>query len=316
MAKIDQEGLEKLRHVRNALNAMFDKLDAAGAFDSVQQEFQYIRGGAALSMKFTTNVPIKFMGTGEKIEQLDVFHPDRIANRILGMGDVVSLVEKASQDLDEEKIKKTVDLTGIILTRVDGDGRGGAALSMKFSTNTPIKFMGVGEKIEQLDVFHPDRIANRILGMGDVVSLVEKAAQDLDEEKIKKTEENLKSGSFSMEDYLSQLRQMKKMGGMEGVLSMLPGVSKIKKQMDNANIDENIIKTNEAIILSMTKEERINPKIINGARKKRISSGSGVDTATVNKLLKQFKMMTNMMKKMSKGDQKAGIPPEIFNQLK
>jgi signal recognition particle subunit SRP54 len=215
-----------------------------------------------------------------------------------------------------QEFKKAVDLTGIILTRVDGDGRGGAALSMKFATNTPIKFMGTGEKIEQLDVFHPDRIANRILGMGDVVSLVEKAAQDLDEEKIKKTEENLREGSFSMEDYLSQLRQMKKMGGMEGVLSMLPGVSKIKKQMDNANIDENIIKINEAIILSMTKEERLNPQIINSSRKKRISSGSGADTTTVNKLLKQFKMMTNMMKKMSKGDQKAGIPPEIFNQLK
>ena len=215
-----------------------------------------------------------------------------------------------------QEFKKAVDLTGIILTRVDGDGRGGAALSMKFSTNIPIKFMGMGEKVEQLDVFHPERIANRILGMGDVVSLVEKAAQDLDEEKIKKTEESLKSGSFSMEDYLSQLRQMKKMGGMEGVLSMLPGVSKIKKQMDDANIDENIIKINEAIILSMTKEERLNPKIINGSRKKRISSGSGANTAIVNKLLKQFKMMTNMMKKMSKGDQKAGIPPEIFNQLK
>ena len=215
-----------------------------------------------------------------------------------------------------QEFKKAVDLTGIILTRVDGDGRGGAALSMKFSTNTPIKFMGTGEKIEQLEVFHPERIANRILGMGDVVSLVEKATQDLDEEKIKKTEENLREGSFSMEDYLSQLRQMKKMGGMEGVLSMLPGVSKIKKQMDNANIDESIIKINEAIILSMTKEERLNPKIINNSRKKRISSGSGADTATVNKLLKQFKMMTNMMKKMSKGDQKAGIPPEIFNQLK
>jgi len=215
-----------------------------------------------------------------------------------------------------QEFKKAVDLTGIILTRVDGDGRGGAALSMKFATNTPIKFMGTGEKIEQLDVFHPNRIANRILGMGDVVSLVEKATQDLDEEKIKKTEENLKSGSFSMEDYLGQLRQMKKMGGMEGVLSMLPGVSKIKKQMDNANIDESIIKINEAIILSMTKGERLNPKIINGSRKKRISGGSGVDTATVNKLLKQFKMMTNMMKKMSKGDQQAGIPPEIFNQLK
>ena len=215
-----------------------------------------------------------------------------------------------------QEFKKTVDLTGIVLTRVDGDGRGGAALSMKFATNTPIKFMGTGEKIGQLDVFHPDRIANRILGMGDIVSLVEKASQDVDEEKIKKTEENLRSGSFSMEDYLNQLRQMKKMGGMEGVLSMLPGVSKIKKQMDNANIDENIIKINEAIILSMTKEERLNPKIINASRKKRISSGSGTDSATINKLLKQFKMMTNMMKKMSKSDPKDGIPTEIFNQLK
>lgn len=215
-----------------------------------------------------------------------------------------------------QEFKKTVDLTGIILTRVDGDGRGGAALSMKFATNTPIKFMGVGEKIEQLDVFHPDRIANRILGMGDVVSLVEKASQDIDKEKAKELEENLKTGTFSMEDYLSQLRQMKKMGGMEGVLSMLPGVSKIKKQMDNANVDENVIKINEAIILSMTKEERLNPKIVNSSRKKRISSGSGADIATVNKLLKQFKMMTNMMKKMSKGDPKGGIPSEIFNQLK
>ena len=215
-----------------------------------------------------------------------------------------------------QEFKKTVDLSGIILTRVDGDGRGGAALSMKFATNIPIKFIGIGEKIDQLDVFHPDRIANRILGMVDVVSLVEKASQDLDEENIKKTEENLRAGSFSMEDYLKQLRQMKKMGGMEGVLSMLPGVSKIKKQMDNANVDENIIKINEAIILSMTKEERLNPKIISSSRKKRISSGSGADSSTINKLLKQFKMMTNMMKKMSKGDPKGGIPPEIFNQLK
>ena len=214
------------------------------------------------------------------------------------------------------EFKKTVDLTGIILTRLDGDGRGGAALSMKFATNAPIKFIGTGEKIDKLDVFHPDRIANRILGMGDIVSLVEKASEDSDRENIKKTEENLKSGTFSMEDYLNQLRQMKKMGGMEGVLSMLPGVSKIKKQMDNANIDENIIKINEAIILSMTKEERLNPKIISTSRKKRISSGSGADSSTINKLLKQFKMMTNMMKKMSKGDPKGGIPPEIFNQLK
>ena len=215
-----------------------------------------------------------------------------------------------------QEFKKTVDLTGIILTRLDGDGRGGAALSMKFATDAPIKFIGTGEKIEKLDVFHPDRIANRILGMGDIVSLVEKASEDSDRESIKKTEENLKAGTFSMEDYLSQLRQMKKMGGMEGVLSMLPGVSKIKKQMDNANIDENIIKINEAIILSMTKEERLNPKIISTSRKRRISIGSGVDSATINKLLKQFKMMSNMMKKMSKGDPKGGMPSEIFNQLK
>jgi len=226
-----------------------------------------------------------------------------------------SLTGQVAAEVAKE-FKNTVNVSGIILTRADGDGRGGAAVSMKFVSQVPIKFLGVGEKIENFEVFHPDRIANRILGMGDIVSLVEKAAQDLDEEKIKKTEESLKSGSFSMEDYLSQLRQMKKMGGMEGVLSMLPGVSKIKKQMDNANIDENIIKINEAIILSMTKEERLNPQIINSSRKKRISSGAGTDSATVNKLLKQFKMMTNMMKKMSKGDPKGGMPPEIFNQLK
>jgi len=226
-----------------------------------------------------------------------------------------SLTGQAAVNIAQE-FKKTVDLTGIILTRLDGDGRGGAALSMKFATNVPVKFIGVGEKIEQLDVFYPDRIANRILGMGDIVSLVEKASKDLDEESIKKTEESLKSGNFSMEDYLKQLRQMKKMGGMQGVLSMLPGVSKLKSQMDNANIDENIIKTNEAIILSMTSQERLNPKIISSSRKKRIADGSGTDSGTINKLLKQFKMMSNMMKKMSKGGSESGLPPEIFNQLK
>ena len=238
-----------------------------------------------------------------------------IANPIETLLVADSLTGQVAVNIAQE-FKKTVDLTGIILTRLDGDGRGGAALSMKFATDIPIKFMGTGEKIDELDVFHPDRIANRILGMGDVVSLVEKASQDLDQENIKKTEESLKSGSFTMEDYLSQLRQMKKMGGMEGVLSMLPGVSKIKKQMDNANIDKNIIKINEAIILSMTKEERLNPKIISSSRKKRISSGAGTDSAAINKLLKQFKMMNNMMKKMSKGNSKGGIPDDILNQLK
>jgi len=219
-----------------------------------------------------------------------------------------------------KEFKNTVNLTGIILTRADGDARGGAAVSMKYVSHVPIKFLGVGEKIDNLEIFHPDRIANRILGMGDVVSLVEKAAQDLSEENIKKTEENLKKGNFSMEDYLTQLRQMKKMGGIEGVMSFLPGVSKIKSQMDQAGVDEKIITQNEAIILSMTKKERENPKIIDGSRRKRIANGSGTDVATINKLLKQFKMMSEMMKKMSKGNVKGmtdkGIPPELFNQLK
>ncbi len=219
-----------------------------------------------------------------------------------------------------KEFKNTVNLSGIILTRADGDGRGGAALSMKYVAEIPIKFLGVGEKIENFEVFHPDRIANRILGMGDIVSLVEKASEDLDQENLKKTEEKLKKGQFSMEDYLSQLRQMKKMGGIEGIMSFLPGVSKIKSQMDQSGIDEKIITQNEAVILSMTKQERENPKIINGSRKKRIANGSGTDIATINKLLKQFKMMSEMMKKMSKGNMKGmadkGIPPELFNQLK
>ena len=212
----------------------------------------------------------------------------------------------------------TVKLTGIILTRADGDGRGGAALSMKHVANVPIKFLGIGEKIENFEIFHPDRIANRILGMGDIVSLVEKASQDIDEEKLKEAEENLKKGQFSLEDYLKQLRQMKKMGGIEGVMSFLPGVSKLKSQMDQAGVDEKIIMQNEAVILSMTKQERDNPKIINGSRKKRIANGSGTDIATINKLLKQFKMMSDMMKKMSEGKKipSGVLPDEILNQIK
>jgi len=212
---------------------------------------------------------------------------------------------------------KAVELTSIILTRVDGDGRGGAALSMKQITGKPIKFIGVGEKIDDFETFHPDRLANRILGMGDIVSLVEKASQDLDEEKIKEAEENLKKGAFTFEDYLMQIRQMKKMGGMEGVLSLLPGVGKVKEQMKNANVDEKLLSANEAIILSMTKKERENPDIISGSRRKRISLGSGTDVQTINRLLKQFKMMSKMMKKMSKGKMPEGkIPDELLNNLK
>jgi signal recognition particle subunit SRP54 len=209
-------------------------------------------------------------------------------------------------------------LTSIILTRVDGDGRGGAALSMKQITGKPIKYIGMGEKISDIELFHPERIANRILGMGDVVSLVEKASQNLSEEKIKKTENELKKGIFTMDSYLSQLRQMKKMGGMEGVMSMLPGANKMKAKMDQANIDEKMLEENEAIILSMTKKEKESPKIISGSRRKRISIGSGVDVSKINKLLKQFKMMSDMMKKMSQGKKipSGMIPDEMLNQLK
>nr|ADI19734.1 hypothetical protein [uncultured bacterium EB000_36F02] len=230
-----------------------------------------------------------------------------------------SLTGQVAAEVAKE-FKNTVNLTGIILTRADGDARGGAAVSMKYVSQVPIKFLGIGEKINNIEVFHPDRIANRILGMGDIVTLVEKAAQDLGEENIKKAEENLKKGSFSMQDYLTQLRQMKKMGGIEGIMSFMPGVSKIKSQMDQAGIDEKIVIQNEAIILSMTKKEREDPKTIDGSRKKRIANGSGTDVATINKLLKQFKMMSEMMKKMSKGNLKGmsdkGIPPELLNQLK
>ena len=258
-----------------------------------------------------TQIDLQMMSEIKEIE--NIIKP----NEVMLVAD--SLTGQVAANVAKE-FKNTVDVSGIVLTRSDGDGRGGAALSMKHVANVPVKFLGVGEKIDNLEVFHPDRVANRILGMGDIVSLVEKAAEDLDEEKLKKAEEKLKKGQFSLDDYLSQLRQMKKMGGIEGVMSFLPGVSKIKSQMDQAGVDEKIITQNEAVILSMTKRERENPKIIDGSRKKRIANGSGTDIATINKLLKQFKMMSEMMKKMSKGNTKGlmekGIPPELFNQLK
>jgi signal recognition particle subunit SRP54 len=258
-----------------------------------------------------TQIDLQMMSEIKQIE--DIVNPTEtilVADSLTGQ--VAANVAK--------EFKNTVNLTGIVLTRSDGDGRGGAALSMKYVSNVPIKFLGVGEKIDNLEVFYPERIANRILGMGDIVTLVEKASENLDEEKLKKTEENLKKGQFSLEDYLAQLRQMKKMGGIGGVMSFLPGVSKIKSQMDQAGVDEKIVTQNEAVILSMTKKERQSPKIIDGSRKKRIADGSGTNIATINKLLKQFKMMSEMMKKMSKGNVKGmadkGIPPELFNRLK
>ncbi len=191
-------------------------------------------------------------------------------------------------------------ITGIVLTRVDGDARGGAALSMRAITGKPIVFIGLGERVEALEPFHPERIAGRILGMGDVVSLVEKAAETVDHDEAEKLAVRLEQGRFDLDDLAGQLRQIRRMGGMGGMLSLLPGIGRIKKQLDGANIDERIIKRQQAIISSMTKSERRNPKLLNASRRRRIASGSGTSVPEINRLLKQYQDMADMMKKMKK----------------
>jgi signal recognition particle subunit SRP54 len=199
-----------------------------------------------------------------------------------------------------KSFNERVKLSGIVLTRADGDARGGAALSMRQVTGAPIKFLGVGEKLDALEAFHPDRVANRILDMGDVVSLVEKAAETLDKEKAEALARKMKKGEFDMNDLAQQLQQMKKLGGMSGVLAMLPGVGKVKDQMSAAGIDDKILVRQEAIISSMTKKERVKPDIINGSRRKRIAAGAGVEVSEVNKLLKMHRQMSDVMKKMGR----------------
>ncbi|MEY4965704.1 MAG: hypothetical protein RL274_1287 [Pseudomonadota bacterium] len=236
------------------------------------------------------------------------------------------LVADALTGQDAVNIAKSfhdrVSVTGIILTRVDGDGRGGAALSMRFVTGAPIKFLGAGEKLDALEAFHPARVASRILDMGDVVSLVERASETLDKEEAEKLAAKMKKGTFDMNDLKSQLNQMKKLGGMKGVLGMLPGVGKIKGQLDAAGLDDRILTRQEAIIQSMTKTERVDPDLINGSRRKRIAAGAGVDVSDVNKLLKMHRQMADMMKKMGKGGRMptmpgmgampGGLPPGMF----
>lgn len=199
---------------------------------------------------------------------------------------------------------ETIGVTGIVLTRVDGDARGGAALSMKAVTGCPIKFLGMGEKLSELEVFHPDRIASRILDMGDVVSLVERATETVDKEEAEKLARKMKKGSFDFNDLHSQLNSIKKMGGMGGIMGMLPGMGKLKSKVAEAGLDENILTRQQAIISSMTKKERANPALINASRKKRIAAGSGSTIQEVNRLLKLFKQMQGMMKKMGKMDKK------------
>ena len=191
-------------------------------------------------------------------------------------------------------------LTGIVLTRVDGDGRGGAALSMRAVTGKPIKLMGTGEKIDAIEDFDPARIAGRILGMGDVVGLVEKAIETVEIGKAEKIAAKMRKGAFDLDDLAEQLNQMQKLGGMGGVLGMLPGVGKIKKQLDTAKLDDAILKRQQAIIGSMTKSERKNPKVLNASRKKRVAAGSGTSVQDINKLVKMHRQMADMMKSMGK----------------
>jgi signal recognition particle subunit SRP54 len=203
-----------------------------------------------------------------------------------------------------EGFHKQVGLTGLILTKVDGDARGGAAISMRAVTGVPIKFLGTGEKVDGVEAFEPSRLAGRILGMGDLMGLIEKAEANLDRENAQKAAEKLVSGHFTLEDFLNQLREVRKMGPIGQLLGMIPGMSGPKMQIDEQEAEQQLKRT-EAIIQSMTMRERRNPEVLNGSRKRRIASGSGTTVYEVNQLVKQFKDMQKMIKQMGN---KKGIP--------
>jgi signal recognition particle subunit SRP54 len=207
-----------------------------------------------------------------------------------------------------------VGLTGIVLTRIDGDGRGGAALSMRAVTGKPIKLMGTGEKMDALEDFHPARIADRILGMGDIVTLVEKAAATIDAEKAARAAERMRKGQFDLSDLREQLVQMQRMGGMSGLMGMLPGIAKMKNQLASANLDERVLKRQMATIDSMTPKERRNPDILKASRKKRIAAGAGVKVEDINRMLKMHRTMADMMKAMGSG-KRGGPMAGIANML-
>ena len=204
-----------------------------------------------------------------------------------------------------------LNFEGVVLTKLDGDTRGGAALSIKSVVDKPIKFIGTGEKMEAIDVFHPDRMADRILGMGDVVSLVERAQEQFDEEEARKLQKKIAKNQFGFDDFLKQIQQIKKMGNMKDLVGMIPGVGKAMKDVD---IDDDAFKGIEAIIHSMTPEERSNPSIINSSRKKRVAKGSGTSVQEVNQLLKQFTQMSKMMKMMQGGGGKRMM--QMMNQMR
>ncbi|RUT24512.1 signal recognition particle protein [Asaia sp. W19] len=199
-----------------------------------------------------------------------------------------------------QRFNEAVGITGVVMTRMDGDARGGAALSMRAITGAPIKLVGLGEKLEALDDFYPERVAGRILGLGDIAGLVEKASETLDHEESERVAKKMMAGKFDLDDYASQLRQIGKMGSISGILGMLPGMGKLKDKLGDQDLDTSIFKRHQAIISSMTKDERKTPSIIKASRKKRIAAGSGTTVQEVNKLLKQFDDMSTIMKRISK----------------
>ncbi|HYJ58024.1 MAG TPA: signal recognition particle protein [Methyloceanibacter sp.] len=247
-----------------------------------------------------THIDEELMAEVSAVEKIAKPHETLLVADALTGQDAVNLAKSFDQ---------RVALTGIVLTRVDGDGRGGAALSMRAVTGKPIKLIGTGEKLDALEEFHPERIAGRILGMGDVVGLVEKAIETVELDKAEAIARKVKKGAFDLDDLAEQLKQMQKLGGMGGVLSMLPGLGKVKKQLDAANLDETILKRQQAMIGSMTKSERKNPKLLNASRKKRVASGSGTSVQDINKLVKMHRQMADMMKAMGK---KRGMLGSLF----
>jgi signal recognition particle subunit SRP54 len=238
-----------------------------------------------------THIDEELMAETAAIEKIAQPHETLLVADALTGQDAVNLAKNFGERLN---------LTGIVLTRVDGDARGGAALSMRAISGKPIKLIGVGEKLDALEEFHPDRIAGRILGMGDVIGLVEKAMETVEVDKAEALAKKVKKGNFDLSDLAEQLKQMQKLGGMGGVLSMLPGIGKVKKQLDAANLDDTILKRQQAIIGSMTKAERKTPKLLNASRKKRVAAGSGTTVQDINKLVKMHRQMADMMKAMGK----------------
>jgi signal recognition particle subunit SRP54 len=226
-------------------------------------------------------------------EVRDVTNPRETLLVVDGLTGQVAV--EVAQEFDDK-----IGVTGVVLTRMDGDGRGGAALSMRAVTGKPIRFVGLGEKMDALETFDPARIAGRILGMGDIVALVEKAQQTIEAEQAERMMKRFQKGQFNMNDLKMQLEQMMKMGGMEGLMGMMPGMGKMQKQMDAAGFDDGILKRQIALINSMTKKERANPDLLAASRKKRIAAGAGLEVSELNKLVKQHRQMADMMKKMGK----------------